>query len=312
MKLKMSSWLTALVLAAGGVLPVVGPAAPACAADEPHATLVVDTGANTYELCVRLDGGSVSGIDFIELAGEQHNLDYVLGYAGRGVCRLANVPDEEPSERCLDDHEEFWGYWRWDDSQRSWYWSGTGAAGTRVEDGDVEGWAYGAGRSGTTHQKPGPGAAGMTSFSECPKGTGRDKKDPARGGDGNDPPAPDPGTDERPNDSEINGPTAASPSAPGSAPGSKPNKPQRLPGAFPSAEPEPDEHRIDAAPEISELSTTPSPDEVSDDLPASATSSPVDEDDFPLAGALALVATFGMAGVALLLVRKRVPVKPED
>src|SRR5687768_15480175 len=105
--MKLRSWFIALALATGVSAPVVGPAATACAAEGNRAALVVDTGrGQVLEMCVELNDDSVSGIDLIKLANQQWDLDYVLGYGGRGVCRLANVPDERPSEECLNDRDE--------------------------------------------------------------------------------------------------------------------------------------------------------------------------------------------------------------
>jgi hypothetical protein len=113
--------------------------------------LVVDTGSATYRYCIALDAESVSGLRVVELAAQQHGLSYSLGYQGQAVCMLAGVGSDE--EECFRGGEPFWGYWR-ASSSGGWSWSGTGAAGTSVEDGDVEGWAWGTGNDGGSHQAP--------------------------------------------------------------------------------------------------------------------------------------------------------------
>lgn len=135
-----------------GVVPftAIGPVGPACAAEGPEATLVIETGSGSYTYCVALDAEQVSGLRVIELAAAQHGLDYRFGYGGQAVCRLAGVGSA--AERCFQGGEPFWGYWR--ATSGGWSWSGTGAASTTVEDGDVEGWAWGTGGDGSTHPQP--------------------------------------------------------------------------------------------------------------------------------------------------------------
>lgn len=137
----------------GGLFPVAAVAPAACAAPGPSATLVVDTeqGGDAYRYCVALPDPSVTGIELIELANDQHGLDYRLGYGGNVVCMLAGVG--YASDECLTEGDEFWGYWRGDGSG-GWEWSGSGANSTSVEDGDVEGWAWGTGNDGSSHPAP--------------------------------------------------------------------------------------------------------------------------------------------------------------
>lgn len=134
----------------GAAFPLAGPLAAACAASG-SAALVVDTGEASYTYCVSLPARSVSGIELIQLAGEQHGMQYRLGYGGGAVCQLQNVGPE--GQDCFADHPNFWGYWRGDGSG-GWTWSGSGAGSTRVEAGDVEGWSWGSGQDGSSHQQP--------------------------------------------------------------------------------------------------------------------------------------------------------------
>ena len=136
----------------GGLLPLSSMPA-ACAAEGPSAVLVVDTenAGGEHRFCVALPDDSISGIELIELAAEQHGLDYRLGYGGNVVCVLAGVGYE--SDECLKEGPEFWGYWRGDGSG-GWDWSSTGGRATRVEDGDVEGWSWGSGNDGSSHPEP--------------------------------------------------------------------------------------------------------------------------------------------------------------
>jgi hypothetical protein len=67
------------------------------------------------------------------------------------VCKLVGIGNDE--EECFHGGEPFWGYWR-QNSSGGWTWSGTGAGGATVSDGDVEGWAWGTGNDGGSHQQP--------------------------------------------------------------------------------------------------------------------------------------------------------------
>jgi hypothetical protein len=146
------------LLCAGVVAAMLSPAtlaAPACAAEGPHAVLVVDTeqSGGQYRYCVALPDDRVTGIELIELAHAQHGLSYRLGYGGEAVCMLAGVGTE--GDDCFAEYPDFWGYWRGDGSG-GWTWSGSGGRSTIVEDGDVEGWSWGSGEDGSSHPQPPP------------------------------------------------------------------------------------------------------------------------------------------------------------
>ena len=283
-----------------------------------------------------------NGLDLVVYAEEQHGLQYQFGYGGEVVCQLANIP-ESPRSRCLRQGDPFWGYWK-GDGDGGWNWSGEGANKSEVRDGDVEGWAWGEGFDGRTHQSPGEDGERITFESICrgsvPPAVERaalvvDLGDEAPEGDdgvyklcirlpesdtdgsGGSPGPGDPGSDDPAGDPDVpgaggGGDDGSTPDTSGSDPGPRPNKPPGLPGGFPSAEPEPDERLIDSAPDMSELTDAPTPEAVATELPPSATTAGSETQEFPLAGALALVVTFVMAGIAVLLVRKRTPIQPKE
>jgi len=146
--LKLRSSLLGVALLAGALAPVAAPGV-ACAASS--AALVVSTGNNDYTYCVELGGSSVNGVELIQRAGSQHGLQYKLGYGGRAVCMLANVGAS--GSDCFGEHPYFWGYWQGDGSG-GWKWSGSGAANITVRAGDVNGWSWGTGDSGSSHPAP--------------------------------------------------------------------------------------------------------------------------------------------------------------
>ncbi len=151
---KLLRFSLALALSAAVFAPAAAGSAPACAAEAsgaPHAALVVGTGGGTTTYCVALDASSVSGIHLIQLAGSQFGLQYRLGFGGQAVCQLAGVGPS--GSDCFGDYPDFWGYWH-GDGRGGWSWAGSGAGSASISDGDMEGWTWGSGDSGTTHAAP--------------------------------------------------------------------------------------------------------------------------------------------------------------
>lgn len=139
-----------VTLAMAAAVPLVVPQA-ACAADS-SAALVVDTGSGSNTYCVDLGGkSSVSGLELIKLASKQ-GLSYGFGYGGQAVCMLNGVG--AVSNDCLADQKPyFWGYWHGNGSG-GWDWSSTGAGSFSVGPGDIEGWSWDTGTSGSSHAQP--------------------------------------------------------------------------------------------------------------------------------------------------------------
>jgi hypothetical protein len=148
---RLRRWALAVAVCGGVLLPGAAVPGVACAGEGGRAALVVDTGDSITRLCVELGDESITGLELIVLAGEQHGLDYHLGFGGQAVCMLAGVGPT--GDDCFEQYPNFWGYWR-GDGGGEWTWSGTGATATMVEDGDVEGWSWGAGDGPDTHPQP--------------------------------------------------------------------------------------------------------------------------------------------------------------
>lgn len=261
---------------------------------------------------------TVSGLELIELAHDEYDLQYEFGHGGRAVCELANVPEDAPEE-CLQSGEPFWGYWR-GDGNGGWTWSGSGAHSSEVRHGDVEGWAWGEGFDGSSHQKPGGEDERITFSSVCgedddvgPSGraalvvdTGADVYRmcvnlPFESG-GEEPPDPGPGPG--PGDGDNKGSTA-----PGDGGRNRTGVGDRPTVGATAAAPSTPDHRINTAPDVSELlvaaalgpspSPTPAP-----TLPESATADD-EEEGFPIEGVLAVLLTIAMAALAWLFILKR-------
>ncbi|MDP9227377.1 MAG: hypothetical protein M3P18_26730 [Actinomycetota bacterium] len=147
--MRLRAALAAVALCTALLPWAIGPAPGACAAEAPHAALVVSTGTTVHRYCVALDGSSVSGIHLIELAHDQYGLSFRSD--GGALCMLAGVGPAQGD--CFSGYPSFWGYWRGDGSG-GWKWSALGAASTVVHSGAVEGWAWGSGDDGATHPPP--------------------------------------------------------------------------------------------------------------------------------------------------------------
>ncbi|HEV2757411.1 MAG TPA: hypothetical protein VG318_16730 [Actinomycetota bacterium] len=270
----------ALALVAGAAGAVSLPPATACAGEGARAALVVDTGAAVTTYCVALPDDSVTGIELVQLAGEQHGLDYSLGFGGEAVCRLEGVGPE--GDDCFGEYPEFWGYWHGNGSG-GWTWAGTGAGSASIEDGDVDGWSWGSGDNGSNHQQPPATEFGDVCAVEAPPPPSK----PERSG-GRDRPAPGPAT----------APPAVA--APAPTPDAASGEPQRDGPAKRSGRGRPERERPSAAPGSTMLAPTPEPSTLSA-RPAN------DEDDAgpPVTGLLGLAAAGGLAAAVWAGTRRR-------
>lgn len=167
----------AMALGAPALGVLDGTVAPACAATQQRAALVVDTGTQARSYCVALGAAAVSGTDLIRLAHAQYGLDYRLGYGGRAVCRLDGVGVDGGD--CFADFPDYWGYWHGDGSG-GWTWASASAADWTVHPGDVEGWQWGTGEDATTHAMP----PGTTEEDVCPPLEPSPTASPVGGGGG--------------------------------------------------------------------------------------------------------------------------------
>lgn len=290
--------LVGAALLVGGLFPLAGPAGVACAAEGSSAVLVVDTEQVTgqHRFCVDLPDDSVTGIELIELASEQHGLQYRLGYGGNVVCQLAGVGYE--SDECLEDGPEFWGYWRGDGSG-GWEWSSSGGNATTVEDGDVEGWSWGTGNDGSSH--PAPPDTTFASVCGRPAGSGG-----GSGGGGGKDGDPDPGGDPRDGSSgKGTDASAAIPDVSDQADAARKAEAKKSPGARKQSD---DRKRKkpttgDERPEVTGSLGEPTPTSAPAANPASFTGE--EPDGVPIGGVLAAAAAAACVGGAVFLQRRR-------
>ena len=139
--MRLRSSLVGIAVALGALAPVAGPGTPACAAEEPHAALVIDKGAEVLRLCVDFPDGrnSVTGVELIELSGVEAEFYDYGPPNGLAVCVLDGLGRSGP---CLDGPPPYWISWH-GDGDGGWVKSTLGAGNWTVGDGAVEGWVWG-------------------------------------------------------------------------------------------------------------------------------------------------------------------------
>ena len=138
------------LLAVGLLLALSAPQAGAD--DYNRAGLVIDYGdGNVATFCVSFYEESITGMEVLERAGRQ----LVGGFGGGAVCAIDGVgcPGDDCWCECRGSSDcTYWIYWHLVDGE--WVYSGGGAAGYQVHDGDVEGWIWGGGDTSGGAQPP--------------------------------------------------------------------------------------------------------------------------------------------------------------
>lgn len=110
------------------------------------AGLVVDTGAAVKKVCVRFDEDEITGEELLRRAQVGAVFEYES--LGAAVCELCEVGN--PREDCLGvSSGNSWSYYL--ASGGRFTYSSRGAGGRVVRDGDVDAWAWGAGRQSTEY-----------------------------------------------------------------------------------------------------------------------------------------------------------------
>jgi hypothetical protein len=142
-----ASLLVTLTLAVAAVAQAQG--------GERRAGLVVQYGdGSVATACVRFAEEELTGLQLLERSG----LPIVVqsGGIGAAVCKIGPDGCDYPAESCFCKRDGarsiYWAYYSL--SGGSWSYSNLGVASTRVRDGEVQGWAWGLGESGSGAQPP--------------------------------------------------------------------------------------------------------------------------------------------------------------
>jgi hypothetical protein len=89
-------------------------------------------------------GGSISGIAALQQVASVETVSY--GGQGTAVCKINGVGNPPVPGQCLGEQSgTYWSYWRAGPGAGGFAYAGTGAGGTSVTDGSVEGWNFGNG-----------------------------------------------------------------------------------------------------------------------------------------------------------------------
>lgn len=134
-----------LAVAAFAAVAAVAPIAPAHAGSS-RAVIVI--GNSTYTISFN---GSVSGLQALQMVASVETVNFG-GSLGNAVCKINGVGNAPTSSTCLiGPGGAYWRYFRAAPGATGWSYSSTGASGTTVTDGSVEGWYYGASGSPPFH-----------------------------------------------------------------------------------------------------------------------------------------------------------------
>ena len=119
------------------------PTQAASQAVEHRAGLVVDFGeGRAVQRCVTFGADTVTGLDLLARSGLK------LQTWGSAVCRVEGQGCDYPLEPCFCQCRgapcAYWSYWHWQLGR--WTYSAVGAAAYALQDGDIDGWAWGDGK----------------------------------------------------------------------------------------------------------------------------------------------------------------------
>lgn len=133
----------AVRLVAALTLPLIallGGRLGAQAASHRAALLIEHSNGSLIARCIAFAEEAISGLQLIERSGIQSRTQ-PFGDVGVAVCQLDFEPAQAP-ENCFGSGP-YWQYYR--HAASGWRLSATGASGTPVHDGDLDGWHYAAG-----------------------------------------------------------------------------------------------------------------------------------------------------------------------
>ncbi len=114
------------------------------AATTNYAAVVIDTGQEVKKFCLAFPEDEITGAEALRRVDAQVVFAN-FGTRGQAVCSLCGTGC--PSSNCFCDPNRFWAYHRAGPGGAPYAFSRTGASGTAVRNGDVEGWKWGGGEA---------------------------------------------------------------------------------------------------------------------------------------------------------------------
>jgi len=117
--------------------------------------VLLGSDGNVQTYCVAFAETTISSVELLQRA----KLPLIAQTSGNNaaVCKIGNDGCNFPAEDCFcrfggGQRGEYWAFWQL--SGAAWEYSQLGAGAARVQNGDVNGWAWGAGESGSGRQPP--------------------------------------------------------------------------------------------------------------------------------------------------------------
>ncbi len=111
-----------------------------------RATLVVTFGSGrpTQSFCIEFSEDSISGLELLQRSGLPLVVSNASSSLGAAVCAIDGVGSTDPStySTCFGQYPDYWAYYQY--LSGAWRMSPLGASTSRVQDGSMEGWAWGA------------------------------------------------------------------------------------------------------------------------------------------------------------------------
>ena len=137
------------------LLALVGAATPALAQDTNRAGVVVVDGAGeSRAFCVAFPEDEISGYELLRRTGLTLNVE--ASAMGATICAVDGEGCAFPAESCFCQCQGspcvYWSYWTLGDDD--WRYETLGAGYTRIHDGDVQGWRWGAGTVKEAQEPP--------------------------------------------------------------------------------------------------------------------------------------------------------------
>lgn len=116
--------------------------------------VVVKGDGEVISRCVEFSEESISGYDLIAASGVAFSSEAAA--MGATICSLDGEGCSSPQESCFCQCKSspcvYWSYWLHEED--GWSYSNLGAANQRVRNGELQGWVWGAGTSGSAPEPP--------------------------------------------------------------------------------------------------------------------------------------------------------------
>ena len=116
--------------------------------------VVIDGAGASHTFCVDFREETISGYDLLQRSGLDLNVE--ASAMGATICAIDGTGCAYPAESCFCQCQGspclYWSYWTL--AEEGWRYETLGAGNTRIRNGDVQGWRWGAGTATKAEQPP--------------------------------------------------------------------------------------------------------------------------------------------------------------